>query len=220
MPVAIERLRLIDSNLGVIAPIKDRRFRFFVDRANLDVTNLSSGFRHGPAKATLTGRFLGTGSAHGSATFRDDAQRRRTSTSCWRSTRRACRRSTTSCAPTASSTSRRGPSRSTPRSRSATAGSTATSSRCSRTSRSTTRKQDKNKPVLKKLYEKVVGGVAHVLENHKNDQVATVADLSGPLSSAQHQHLGDHRATWSPTPSSRRSSPASSASITAAHGGK
>ena len=36
--------------------------------------------------------------------------------------------------------------------------------------------------MLKKLYEKVVGGVAHVLENHPREQVATVADISGPLS--------------------------------------
>ena len=43
-------------------------------------------------------------------------------------------------------------------------------------------KQDEKKPVLKKLYEKVVGGVAHVLENHPREQVATVADLSGPVS--------------------------------------
>ena len=49
--------------------------------------------------------------------------------------------------------------------------------------------KDKNKPVLKKLYEKVVGGVAHVLENHQREQVATVADLSGPVSSP-------HTSTW------------------------
>jgi hypothetical protein len=42
-------------------------------------------------------------------------------------------------------------------------------------------KQDKKKPVLKKLYEKVVGGLAHVLENRPRDQVATVADLSGTI---------------------------------------
>ncbi len=42
-------------------------------------------------------------------------------------------------------------------------------------------KQDKDKPILKKLYEKVVGGVAHVLENRRGED-ATVADLSGPLS--------------------------------------
>ena len=41
--------------------------------------------------------------------------------------------------------------------------------------------QDKKKPVLKKLYEKIVGGVSHLLENHPREQVATVADLSGTI---------------------------------------
>ena len=42
-------------------------------------------------------------------------------------------------------------------------------------------KQDKKKPVLKKLYEKVVGGLSHLLENRKRDEVATVAELSGDV---------------------------------------
>jgi hypothetical protein len=41
--------------------------------------------------------------------------------------------------------------------------------------------QDKKKPVLRKLYEKVVGGLSHILENRPRDQVATVADLSGSI---------------------------------------
>jgi hypothetical protein len=41
--------------------------------------------------------------------------------------------------------------------------------------------QDKKKPVLKKLYEKVVGGLSHLLENKPREQVATVADISGTL---------------------------------------
>jgi hypothetical protein len=43
------------------------------------------------------------------------------------------------------------------------------------------RNQDKNKNVFRQLYEGVVGGVSTILENHKNDEVATVADLSGPV---------------------------------------
>lgn len=42
-------------------------------------------------------------------------------------------------------------------------------------------KQDKDKPVLKKVYEKVVGGLSHLLENSKRDEVATVTTLSGKL---------------------------------------
>jgi hypothetical protein len=42
-------------------------------------------------------------------------------------------------------------------------------------------KQDKKKPVLKKLYEKVVGGLSHLLKNKPRKEVATVVDLSGSL---------------------------------------
>ena len=55
-------------------------------------------------------------------------------------------------------------------------------------------KQDAKKPVLKKLYEKAVGVAAKVLENHRNnpaaakDDVATKIDISGPLN-APHTSL-------------------------------
>ena len=42
-------------------------------------------------------------------------------------------------------------------------------------------KQDAQKPVLRQLYEGVVGGLATVLEDHGRDAVATKADLSGPV---------------------------------------
>jgi hypothetical protein len=43
-------------------------------------------------------------------------------------------------------------------------------------------KQDKKKPFFKKLYEGIVEGLADILENRKRDQVATVANISGPVS--------------------------------------
>ncbi|HEY0513314.1 MAG TPA: DUF748 domain-containing protein [Thermoanaerobaculia bacterium] len=181
MPFEIERLRLIDGNLGVISPVKDRRFRFFVDGANLDVTNLSSGFQRGPAKATLTGRFMGSGSAHGNATFSgagkgpdfnlllaiDGA-----SLPSINDLLRAYGKFDVA------------------------AGTFSVYSEVKvrnghidgyvkplfKDVKVYDPQQDQNKPALKKLYEKVVGGVAHVLENHPREQVATVADLSGPVS--------------------------------------
>jgi hypothetical protein len=41
--------------------------------------------------------------------------------------------------------------------------------------------QDKDKSTLRKLYERVVGGVARILQNHPRAEVATRADISGPL---------------------------------------
>jgi hypothetical protein len=181
MPVEVARLSLTDSDVGVITPVKDGRFRFFVDGANLEVTNLSSGFRLGPAKATLTGRFLGSGSARGSSTFRDDARGPdfnlllavdKASLPKINDLLRAYGKFDVA------------------------AGTFSVYSEVKvrndhidgyvkplfQDIQVYDPQQDKNKPVLKKLYEKVVGGVAHVLENHRNEQVATVADLSGPLS--------------------------------------
>ena len=41
--------------------------------------------------------------------------------------------------------------------------------------------QDKDKPVTKKIYEAVVGGVLGLLENKPRNEAATVTDLSGPV---------------------------------------
>jgi len=41
--------------------------------------------------------------------------------------------------------------------------------------------QDKNKSFMKKMYERVVGGVGRVLENRPREEVATKTDISGPL---------------------------------------
>ncbi|HEY3173241.1 MAG TPA: DUF748 domain-containing protein, partial [Thermoanaerobaculia bacterium] len=44
------------------------------------------------------------------------------------------------------------------------------------------REQDKNKPFMKKLYERIVGGLASILKNKPRKEVVTVADISGPVS--------------------------------------
>jgi Domain of Unknown Function (DUF748) len=45
--------------------------------------------------------------------------------------------------------------------------------------------QDKDKPMLRKVYERVVGGVAKVFENRPNEQVATRAEISGRIDNPQ-----------------------------------
>ncbi len=188
MPVEIERLRLVDSNLGVVTPVKDRRFRFFATGANLDVTNISSGFQQGPVKATLTGRFMGTGSAHANATFRDS--------------RNGPDFNLLVAVDGASLPSINDLLRAYGKFDVAQGNFSVYSEVKVRNGhidgyikplfkdiKVYDPQQDKNKPVLKKLYEKVVGGVSHLLENHPRDQVATVADLSGPTSNP-------HTSTW------------------------
>jgi hypothetical protein len=43
------------------------------------------------------------------------------------------------------------------------------------------KRQDAEKSVFRKLYEKLVGGVSRLLENPPRDEVATKADISGPV---------------------------------------
>jgi hypothetical protein len=181
MPVEIQRLRLIDGNLGLVTPVKDRRVRLFVSGTDLDVTNISSGFREGPAKARLTGHFMGKGSARASATFRDDSKGpdfnllvaidgaslpsindflraygkfdvAEGTFSVYSEVKVRDGRIDGYVKPLFKDIKVYDP------------------------------QQDKKKPVLKKLYEKIVGGVSHLLENRPRDQVATVADLSGTIS--------------------------------------
>jgi len=180
VPVRIDRLRLANSRLGLISWAKDRRFRVYLSNADLDVTNLSSGFRRGPAKAKLSGSFMGSGTVSGAATFRDD--------------RKGPDFDLQVAVEGASLPSINDLLRAYGRFDVAKG----TFSVYSQVHVSNGRisgyvkplfkdidvyssKQDKKKPVLKKLYEKVVGGLSHLLENPKREQVATVADLSGTV---------------------------------------
>ena len=47
------------------------------------------------------------------------------------------------------------------------------------------KEQDKDKPMLRKVYEHIVGGVAKVLENRPREQVATRAEVSGRIDNPQ-----------------------------------
>ncbi len=50
------------------------------------------------------------------------------------------------------------------------------------------RRQDAEKSAFRKLYEKIVNGVADLLENRKRDEVATKAEISGPVENPKHEH--------------------------------
>ena len=180
VPVRIDRVRLTDSLLGLIGQAKDRRFRFYLSNADLDVTNLSSGFRRGPAKAKLTGSFMGSGAARGYATFRDD--RKGPDFDLKVEIENASLPSINDLLQAYGKFD-------------VVKGTFSVYSEVSvHNGRITgylkplfkdidvySSKQDKKKPVLKKIWEKIVGGLSHVLENKPREQVATVADLSGTI---------------------------------------
>jgi len=180
VPVRIDRLRLADSRLGLISWAKDRRFRVYLSNADLDVTNLSSGFRRGPAKAKLTGSFMGSGATSGYATFRDD--RKGPDFDIKVEIENASLPSINDLLQAYGKFD-------------VAKGTFSVYSEISvHNGRITgyvkplfkdidvySSKQDKKKPPLKKVWEKIVGGLSHILENPKRDQVATVADLSGTI---------------------------------------
>jgi hypothetical protein len=180
MPVHIARFHVVDGRVGLINKAADHPFRFFVNGADLDVTNLSSGFRDGPATARLTGRFMGSGSVHGTAHFRADPK--------------GPDFDLTLAVENASLPSLNDLLRSYGK-LDVAAGTFSVYSEIRvrdgylkgyvkplfKDIKVYDPKQDKDKPVLRKLYEKVVGGLSHVLKNRPREQVATVADLSGPV---------------------------------------
>lgn len=180
MPVKIDRLRLADSVVAWVDRTADTPYRLFVSDADLTVTNVSSGFKEGPAVAELTGAFMGSGAAHAAATFREDnngpdfdlaVEIEGASLPAMNDLLRSYGKLDV------------------------VKGTFSIYSEVSIHNRKITgyvkplikdvdvydSKQDKEKPVLKKIYEKIAGGLSHILENQPRDEVATVVDLSGSL---------------------------------------
>lgn len=180
MLLRIDRFQLDDSTLGLVNRAADQPYRVYVNQADLVVTQISSGFQDGPASIKLTGKFMGSGTARASATFREerngpdfdlDMAIENASLPSLNNLLRAYGKLDVA---------------------------KGTFSLYSEVKVKNGRidgyvkplisdvdvydkEQDKKKPILKKIYEKVVGGLSHVLENRPRDEVATVADISGPI---------------------------------------
>ena len=185
MPVHVDRFHLVNGRLGLVnETAADHRFRLFVTDADLDVTHLSSGFRDGPAQAKLTGRFMGSGTAHGVAHFRParngpdldvNLAVENASLPSINDLLRAYGKLDVAAGTFSVYTQLR-----------------VHDGRIDgyvkplfQNVKVYDPQQDKDKPPLRKLYEKVVGGLSHVLENRKTEDVATVADVSGPIGNSK-----------------------------------
>lgn len=180
MRLHIDRVHLADGVLGFVNRAAPTPYRVYLDAVDLTMSRLSSGLLQGPADVRLRGRFMGSGSAKAHATFREprhgpnfDLTAEITGASLpkindflraygkldvtegtfsvYTQLEVKDRRIRGYVKPLFSDVKVYDP------------------------------KQDKSKPVLKKLYEKVVGGLSHLLENRPRDEVATVADLSGSI---------------------------------------
>jgi hypothetical protein len=179
--VRLDQFRLKNSNIGMVNKAKDPPYRVFLSGVNLDVANISNQFRDGPARASLNGQFMGSGATSARASFRPEKSgpdfdldvkiegtQMTTLNDVWRAYGKFD-----------------------------VVGGVMTVYSEIRVKNGYINgyvkpifkdinvydpKQDKKKPFFKKLYEGIVEGLADIFENRKRDQVATVANISGPVS--------------------------------------
>jgi hypothetical protein len=176
----LDQFHVTNSDLGLVNRTKDPPFRLFVSDADLAVTNLSNQFVEGPARATLTGRFMGSGSASARASYRPEkvgpdldldvrveGVQMAAMNDVWKAYGKF----------------------------DVVGGVLSVYSQVRikngyingyvkplfRDVNVYDPKQDKGKPFFKKLYEGIVEGLGDLFENRKEDRVATVAKFAGPV---------------------------------------
>lgn len=65
----LDRFRLVDGNVGLVNRKRTPEYRVFVSGTDLELTGWSNQSADNPARATVRGKFMGSGSAEASATF-------------------------------------------------------------------------------------------------------------------------------------------------------
>jgi hypothetical protein len=180
LTLKLEKLTLADSDLGYVNRAKNPAYRAYLSGVTLTVTNLSNQFVNGPATAKLTGKFMGSGPTHALAHFRPenngsdfdlDGAIENTDMTRMNDILRAYGKFDVVAGKFSFYTQLK-----------------VQNGRIDGYVKPLfqdmdvyDKNQDRNKPLLKKAYEAVVGGVSKLLENKKSDEVATVADISGPV---------------------------------------
>jgi hypothetical protein len=178
--LTVEHFALTGSNIGVINDFDGKKVRLFLSDADFYLDNFSNQFSKGPAKGRLSGKFMGSGVTEAVAAFRPedkgpdlDLDLKITNTQL--ASLNDLLRSYGNF--------------------DVTAGTFSLVTELHVKNNAVTgyikpffkdmkvydRRQDKNKGFFHRVYEMLVGGVAKLLENKPRDQVATKADISGPL---------------------------------------
>ncbi|HEY6050289.1 MAG TPA: DUF748 domain-containing protein, partial [Thermoanaerobaculia bacterium] len=182
MDLRLDRFEIRNGDIGLVNRAKNPPYRAFVSDTNLTITNLSNKFVHGPATARVTGRFMGSGTARAIAHFRPeksgpdfdlDAAIENTDMTKMNDMLRAYGKFDV------------------------VSGKFSFFSELKvqngqingyvkplfQDMKVYDKRQDAEKSVFKKLYEKLVGGISKLLENRERKEVATKANISGPVSS-------------------------------------
>jgi hypothetical protein len=178
--VKVEHGQILKSELGFVNKATDPDYRVFISDIDMDVKNLSNRLEEGTGVVKLTGKFMGSGLTDLKATFRPEKPRPdfdlyakivKTRVEAFNDVLRAYGDMDTH------------------------RGMFAFFSELSVKDNQIRGyvkpllkdvdvydpQEDKEKPVTKKMYEAVVGGVLKLLENEPRNEAATVTDLSGPV---------------------------------------
>jgi hypothetical protein len=176
----IDELRIVQGTFGFVNKAVTPPYRVFLTDTELMVANLSNHKSHGPAKAHLKGKFMGTGPAIADATFRAETAAPAFDLSV---------RIDDVDMPSMNDLFR------------AYGKFDVAEGRFFFYSELSVHdgaiqgyvkpffkdmvvydpRQDKDKSFAKKMYERVVGGVSRILQNRPREEVATKTDISGPL---------------------------------------
>lgn len=178
--LAVEHFSLTRANLGVINDFNGKLVRLFLSDADFFLDNFSNQFSKGPARAKLSGKFMGSGTTEAAGTFRPedkgpdlDLYLKITDTQL--ASMNDLLRNYGDFDVTAGTFS------------------LVTELHVKNNEvngyikpffkemKVYDRRQDKKEGFFHQAYEMLVGGVAKLLENRPRDQVATKADITGPL---------------------------------------
>jgi len=176
----VDEVVLARCTLGMRQEMPGKRFRIFLSDADLRLTNLSNNFEQGPAKARLTGKFMGTGPSIATATFRPETNGPdldlyvkivNTQLTSMNDLLRAygnfdVAKGTFSLVTELHVKNNRVNGYLKP---------------FFKDMKVYDKRKDKERSLFHKLYEMLIGGVAKLLENRPHQAVATKAEISGPL---------------------------------------
>ncbi len=176
----VDHLALENCDVGLVNKAKAPGYRVYLAPLTVSIDNYSNGFASGPAKVALKGKFMGAGDASAAATFRADAN--------------------------GPDFDLKGQIENTPMVRmndlfrsygkfDVVAGTFSFYTELKvahgridgyvkplfQDMKVYDKRQDAEKSLFRKLYEKLVGGIAGLLENRQRQEVATQADISGPV---------------------------------------
>ena len=182
--LSIDRFNLTGSNLGMINDVSGRKYRVYMSDADFSLSNFSNQFSRGPARAKLDGKFMGSGVTTASGEFRPEKKGpdldlyvkiSNTQLVALNDLLRAYGNFDVSAGTFSLVTELH-----------------VKNNQVDgyikpffKDMKVYDRRKDKGEGFFHQVYEMLVGGVAKILENKPRDQVATKADISGPLKSPE-----------------------------------